>query len=218
MIQHLHPYDILALGHVKRWHTVETARAQTLAEHTGRGAMLAVWLGHRLPVGQFDHRDELALWRAFMVHDMPKTQNGDVPNPSKQVLNRLESIDYDALMDGIFWEARGCGNPMATVSPVVLALLRLADVLEAACFYWASGLTERRPGQPPLKIVIAQEALVATERLLPELHAAVAEVLHAAGLGDELIDQLREAAREVLRRERQAQRLAEGGEAGEMSA
>ena len=195
MIQNLHPFDILALGSVKRWHTVDTSRAQTLGEHTGRGAMLAVWLGHRLPVGTFDFRDELALWRAFSVHDVPETQDGDVPNPSKQVLNRLESIDYDSIMGDIFWEARGCANPMTTLSPVVMGLLRIADSLEAACFYWVSGLTERRPGQPLLKWAIALEAMVATERLLPALHAPVAEVLHAAGLSDDQIDQLREEAR-----------------------
>ena len=45
MIQNLTPYDILATGTVTRWHTLRTARQQTLAEHAARVAKLAVWLG-----------------------------------------------------------------------------------------------------------------------------------------------------------------------------
>src|SRR5512133_1819832 len=47
MIQNLTPYDILATGTVVRWHTLRTARQQTLADHKARVALLAVWLGHR---------------------------------------------------------------------------------------------------------------------------------------------------------------------------
>lgn len=192
MIQDLHPYDILSLGNVTRWHTVRTAREQTLGEHKGRGALLAVWLGHRLPLGRFQAADELEVLRLFLLHDMPETQNGDMPNPSKQVLNQTYATDYDALVEGVFWNARGVPNPMATASDLGTTLVRLADILEAACFYWMEGLTERRPGQDALKLVILREAIAATEDLLPALHPAVAEVLHAAGVPMDLVDELRE--------------------------
>lgn len=182
MIQNLHPYDILALGSVVRWHTLRTARAQTLAEHKARVALLAVWLGHRLPVGRFGAMDELELLRLALLHDAPETQFGDVPNPSKQALNLLETMDYDALVDGVFWQARGAANPMATGSDLVLKLLRVADVLEAACFYWQEGLTLARPNVPDLRTAIVTEALAAVYRELPELGAAVDEVLDAAGV------------------------------------
>jgi hypothetical protein len=105
-----------------------------------------------------------------------------VPNPSKQALNLLETMDYDALVDGVFWQARGVANPMATGSDLVLKLLRVADVLEAACFYWQEGLTLARPGVSDLKTAIVIEALAAMYRELPELGQAMDEVLDAAGV------------------------------------
>ena len=190
MIQNLHPFDILATGNVTRWHTVRTARAQTLAEHKGRGALLAVWLGHRLPVGHFGAQDELEVLRLFLLHDMPETQNGDMPNPSKQGLNHLRDIDYDDLMDGLFWQARGVSNPMATASDLARSLLRVADVLEAACFYWMEGLTERRPGQEALKLVIVREAMGMVAQAFPLLLTTVGEVLLAAGVPIDLIEEI----------------------------
>jgi 5'-deoxynucleotidase len=191
MIQNLHPYDILALGQVTRWHTLRTARPQTLAEHKGRGALLAVWLGHRLPSGHFGAMDELEVLRLFLLHDIPETQNGDMPNPSKQALNRAYAEDYDALVEGVFWGSRGVASPMLTASGLGLMLVRVADILEAACFYWMEGLTERRPGQEPLKWLITKEALALTEELCPELNDAVAEVLRAAGVPDSALERMR---------------------------
>jgi 5'-deoxynucleotidase len=191
MIQNLHPYDILALGSVVRWHTLRTARAQTLADHKARVALLAVWLGHRLPVGRFEAHVELALLRLALLHDIPETQFGDVPNPSKQTLNRLETMDYDAVVDGVFWQARGVENPMATAHNLPLSLLKIADVLEAAAFYWTEGLTMRRPGTGHLPTAIVREALVVVQRELPELLNASEEVLAAADVPENLLEQLR---------------------------
>jgi len=182
VIQNLTPYDILALGTVTRWHTLRTARAQTLADHKARVALLAVWLGHRLPLGRFGAHDELELLRLALLHDVPETQFGDVPNPSKMTLNLLETMDYDHLVDGVFWQARGVANPMATASNLALSLLKVADVLEAACFYFQEGLTITRPGVPDLKMAIVIEALNKVSRELPELRGAVDEVLDAAGV------------------------------------
>lgn len=186
MIQHLTPHDILATGSVTRWHTLRTARHQSLAEHKARVALLAVWLGHRLPLGRFGAQDELEVLRLALVHDMPETTFGDMPNPSKLAINQLETMDYDALVEGVFWQARGIANPMATGSDLAMKLLRVADVVEAACFYWVEGLTLTRPHVPDLKMAIVSEALAAVGKHLPELHAAVDEVLDAAGVPEVL--------------------------------
>ena len=190
MIQRLDPYDILAIGQVTRWHTVRTARPQTLADHKARVALLAVWLGHRLPVGRFGAQDELEVLRLALLHDVPETAFGDVPNPSKQALNRLETMDYDALVDGVFWQERGTANPMATASDLALRLLRVADVVEAAAFYWTEGLTKARPGCPNLHAAILAEAFGATRRQLPDLLMAVGEVMVAAEVPADLVARL----------------------------
>lgn len=196
MIQNLHPYDILALGGVTRWHTLRTSRPQTLAEHKARVALLGVWLAHRLPVGRFGALDELELLRAALLHDVPETQLGDMPNPAKQAINdwlgetpgEVGAQDYDTQMEGAFWGARGVSNPMAALTGTVRALLRVADVLEAAAFYWMEGITLQRPGSGHLPTAIVHEALAVVARELPELQSQAGEVLLAAGVSIELIE------------------------------
>jgi len=198
VIQHLHPYDILALGSVVRWHTLRTSRAQTLADHKARVALLAVWLAHRLPPGRFGAMDELELLRAALLHDVPETQLGDLPNPAKQAVNNwlgeipgeVGSQDFDTQMEGLFWGARGCPNPMATLSSTAGPLLRAADVLEAAAFYWVEGLTMRRPGTGHLPTAILREAMSVVAREVPELITAAGEILLAACVPIELIEEI----------------------------
>lgn len=197
MIQNLAPYDILATGTVTRWHTRRTARPQTLADHKARVALLAVWLGHRLPVGRFGAQDELEVLRLALLHDVPETHFGDLPAPSKRALNDLQAgpdatgaRDYDTVVDGLFWEARGAENPMATASDLALRLLRVADVVEAAAFYWMEGLTKATPGCPNLHATILAEALGATKRELPLLLRAVGEVLVAAEVPEDMVERL----------------------------
>lgn len=198
MIQNLHAYDILALGQVGRWHTVRTARVQTLAEHKARVAMLAVWLGHRLPVGRFGHLDELEVLRAALLHDVPETQFGDMPNPAKQAINAwLGEIpgepgaqDFDTQVGARFWAARGVEDPMVRVGETAGKLLKVADVLEAAAFYWVEGLTKRRPGAGHLPTVIVREALGVCARELPELLTFAGEVLLAADVPVDLIEEI----------------------------
>lgn len=198
MIQHLHPYDILALGSVIRWHTLRTARHQTLADHKARVALLAVWLGHRLPVGRFGHQNELEVLRAALLHDVPETQFGDMPNPAKQVINAWlgelpgepDAQDFDTQVGERFWAARGATDPMAQVGEVAGKLLKVADVLEAACFYWTEGLTLRRPGAGHLPTLIVREALGICAKELPELLTPAGEVLLAATVPVELVEEI----------------------------
>ena len=198
MIQNLHPYDILALGGVVRWHTRRTARHQTLAEHKALVAMLAVWLAHRLPPGRFGAMDELELLRAALLHDVPETQLGDLPNPAKKAVNdwlgeipgEAGAQDFDTQMEGLFWGARGCPNPMASLSATAGPLLRAADALEAATFYWTEGLTMRLPGVGHLPTAVVREAMGVVAREVPELLLAAGEILLAANVPIDLIEEI----------------------------
>lgn len=198
MIQNLHPYDILALGSVIRWHTLRTYRYQTLAEHKARVACLGVWLGHRLPLGQFGHMDELEVFRAALTHDMPETQFGDMPNPVKRIINEWlgelpgepGAQDFDTQMGQWFWHARGVVDPMTLLGETAGKLLKVADVLEAACFFWVEGLTLRRPGTGHLPTLIVREALSICAQELPCLMTAAGEVLLASNVPLDLIEEI----------------------------
>lgn len=198
MIQNLNPYDIHALGSVVRWHTVRTCRFQTLGEHKARVALLAVWLGHRLPLGRFGAMDELEVLRASLLHDVPETQYGDMPNPAKQIINiwlgeipgEAGAQDFDTQVGARFWAARGVADPLVSVGETAGALLKVADILEAASFFWVEGLTLFRPGTGHLPTLIVREAMSICARELPDLLTHVGEVLLGAGVPVSLIEEI----------------------------
>jgi HD containing hydrolase-like enzyme len=74
-------------GAVKRYHTVRTARIQTVAEHTF-GVMQLIQQIYP------DARKEVLL--AAMHHDLPEYVTGDVPAPIKRQLPRLAILLEEA--------------------------------------------------------------------------------------------------------------------------
>lgn len=68
--------DLLAFGHTKRLHTVQTIGQQTVAEHSGRVAILAMQI-----MGAHDVSSNLLM--ACLVHDHAEFVTGDVPAPVK---------------------------------------------------------------------------------------------------------------------------------------
>lgn len=182
MIQNLSPLDILAMGQVTRWHTTETTRAQTIGEHSARVALLAVWLGHQLGLNRFPALYELETLRLALIHDAPETQYGDVPAPTKAVLEQETDISFDLIVDGLFWEARGCRNPLPAAAHIPRALVRMADILDAAIFYSQAGVTQRRPGCEDIRAELIRQVWKAVDANLPELESSVSQVLEEAGI------------------------------------
>lgn len=68
-------WDLLQAGRVSRFHTLPGVVNQTIAEHSGRVALL-VWL---LTEGKC----RAALLWAALTHDLPEAVTGDVPAPAK---------------------------------------------------------------------------------------------------------------------------------------
>jgi hypothetical protein len=181
------PMDLLAAADVTRWHTTATARNQTLADHQGMVASLADHLGQRLG-SRYSPYDALLTLRWALAHDLPETEHGDIPNPSKAWLdNRMVAGGcYDHQVAKDWWNARGCQRPLPT--PLAEDLVSIADKLEACCWYWRFGLTPRRGSSArDLREEMVFEALRTCRVLLPELQGPVSECLTAAGVPDSLI-------------------------------
>jgi len=175
------PADLLATSHLVRWHTKPTARHQSLADHLGMVAQLADHLG--LHLGP-DYGPDVALetLRYALQHDLPETEHGDIPNPAKRWLNqRLEGGRYDALVADTWWGDRSLEAPMPW--PLAEKLVKVADILEACCWYWVYGLL------PDLRQTLVFEAVTVCRRELPQLLNAVSDVLSAAGVPDGLISE-----------------------------
>ena len=191
MIHLLRPYDQLATGTVSRWHTLRTARVQTVAEHTQRVTMIAVTLGRHL---SSDALLELEIRRLAEWHDLHETVFGDMPHPVKKWLLEFESLDFDLAADAAFCEQRGIKSPFVHASFLAKKALAVADRLEGACFYWQEGLTLWDPEVGELRPFIVKTALRAAQANLPEAMELVSSYLVEAGVPADLVMELRESA------------------------
>ncbi len=191
MIHLIRPYDQMALGIVSRWHTLRTARAQTVAEHTQRVTMIAVTLAKSLSV---DPLLELEVRRLAEWHDLHESVFGDMPHPVKKWLLDEESLDFDLAADAAFCAQRQVCSPFVHASGLAKALVRVADRLEGACFYWQEGLTLWDPEVGEVRPYIVLVALRVAQRELPQLLDLVCTYLEESGVPADLVVSLREGA------------------------
>ncbi len=129
----------LRAGHVKRWQIVQTAREQTLAEHSfhvcmlaGELALQAKWPGLQDPT----QRLELLHWALF--HDLIEVKTGDLASPFKDCLRQaggetvIENAERIADEDYYARHQRVKGTPIETI-------VKIADMIEAAYFLQDNG-------------------------------------------------------------------------------
>lgn len=87
-------YDFLRVGHIKRWHNVNTLREQTVAEHCYMVMLIALHLFQHLVGIDPDDRDSSkgAAWLILigaMFHDTPEVVGGDIPTPAKRMIREV---------------------------------------------------------------------------------------------------------------------------------
>jgi 5'-deoxynucleotidase YfbR-like HD superfamily hydrolase len=155
-IRSLSGEDVLAMQHVKRWHMVRTKRVQTLAEHNGTVALLAVKIAQLwaesvhaevdpqntgrvvLDLDQVEllAPDYAGIVEYALTHDAHETEYGDPPSPAVSV-----SPEAYAAQEKQFWIRRIDWTPH--VSEHTRRLVRIADKLEALLFYLLEGEDSR---------------------------------------------------------------------------
>lgn len=163
--------DIAAHGHVRRWHTARVRREQTLGEHVGLVAMIALEL-HALLMSDMasgfyygpEQRGPLVI--AALHHDAPETQFGDTPSPAKAHFFQHHGFALDHATEQAFWTKREVRPPLCDMPGHLLQIVRHADLLEAWLFYRQEGLDAEKMA------AIQAELDAATERLSPALKAA----------------------------------------------
>lgn len=128
--------DLLALADAHRWTVVKTLRSQSVAEHSYQVAVIAWELAERLdvPIECYPH---ILTWA--LAHDAPETFTGDIDGRAKrefpnlkEVVTRVENIKFPW-----HWEMS------MAVSPMVRALVKVADTIEAMTFIKVWGHGER---------------------------------------------------------------------------
>jgi hypothetical protein len=94
--------DLMKATYVTRWHTVDTVKNQSLAEHQWNVCMMSVHLA--LSMG-LDDQTVSEIRNKALIHDMEEVWTGDLPSPYKESLKRTGgSPSHHGL---------GIGTPMA---------------------------------------------------------------------------------------------------------
>jgi 5'-deoxynucleotidase len=87
-------YDFLRVGHVKRWHNVNTIRQQTVAEHSFMVMLMALDLFQTMVGIDSEGRDgspgyAYRILVNAMLHDAPEVATGDTPTPAKHLMRSI---------------------------------------------------------------------------------------------------------------------------------
>jgi 5'-deoxynucleotidase len=141
-------YDFLRAGHVKRWHIINTAASQSIAEHSYLVAIIAMHLCKDMG-GELVEQQECAVWALF--HDAVEIRTGDIPTPAKKLIRQVDyykDMDISADQSGpdVFERLDTLLMPeapfIANGEPAedVVRCVKMADVIEAAHWIRENGL------------------------------------------------------------------------------
>lgn len=133
-------YDFLRVGHVKRWHNVNTIRQQTVAEHSYMVTIMAMHMAKKMGA---DPLFVMIVAAHSLFHDSAEVVLGDTPTPAKRFIRSFTengSLFDDmekSLMPGVPYisglEGALVGD-WARREP--LQFVKVADRIEAA--HWIS--------------------------------------------------------------------------------
>lgn len=112
----------MRFGSVKRWHMLDTVRIQTLAEHSGNVALLAMIIAYHAPGMYFGACGVVAA--TALVHDLPEVFTGDIPTPTKRHITGLDKME-DSLLTTL---------PRMGVSEDVKILIKICDLADGIRF------------------------------------------------------------------------------------
>lgn len=127
-------YDFLRIGHIKRWHNVNTIRQQTVAEHCFLVAVIALDLLFHLKWGGEHPKAWVgSTLVAALFHDAPEAAAGDTPTPAKRLLREITNDPklFDKLDDRLMPQLPYLGGK---VPPFIERIVEMADAIEA--YHW----------------------------------------------------------------------------------
>lgn len=142
MIPTLKLADYGRSGHVTRWHSVRTARDQTLAEHHYMVAILSLEMARRILGEALSCDMTMALLEYALKHDAAELLMGDMPTPVKRRMeaildgqrNPLDVIEAESAPEVIAAKKAIAGTPLERI-------VKLADIIDALHFISIEGRT-----------------------------------------------------------------------------
>lgn len=76
---------------IRRWHMVDTSRAQSIAEHSANVALLAYYISRTCPDKYFGPCVDVLSPALF--HDLPEVFMGDIPTHTKKHLKGIDELE-----------------------------------------------------------------------------------------------------------------------------
>ena len=130
----------LRAAHVRRWHIVQVAREQSLAEHLFCVTVIAGSLAAAMRwEGLFHYQHKIRLMNWALYHDILEVRAGDMPTPFKKALERVAGDDVVEKAEREFDNDATAQYRDIKGTPVEM-IVKLADLLEAIKFLNENGL------------------------------------------------------------------------------
>jgi 5'-deoxynucleotidase YfbR-like HD superfamily hydrolase len=131
--------DRLRSRNVKRWHTCDNVKEQTVADHSHGVGIIAEEMLERLFINSDDSptiEDRYYVLKYSQVHDLPEIICGDMSSVFKKWLS-VHSSDFDEIMN--FVEAQLVPELLVlkkafTAKPYLATVCKIADILESYSF------------------------------------------------------------------------------------
>jgi hypothetical protein len=132
-------YDFLRAGHVKRWHILNTATTQTIAEHSYLVTVIALHLFDRMVGVKDDPTGALGVVVGAMFHDAAEIRTGDPPTPSKRLFRDVGGEDLFERVEGALLPA-GVPYLRRHLASAEYHFVKMADTIEAAAWIGDNGI------------------------------------------------------------------------------
>lgn len=175
-------YDFLRVGHVKRWHNVNTVHQQTVAEHQYMVALIAMHLSFVM-VGEVNHAREVM--HEAMFHDTAEVAMGDVPSPAKALYRQLSGkgdLDIFEKAERLLMPALPYGDGKSREG--AMRFVKLADKIADAHWIGENGVGAHAEIVKDVNWQALTSLVLQYETLEPTAgwHKAVNDVLMALGM------------------------------------
>lgn len=129
-------YELARASHIKRWHIVNTANQQNLAEHHYNVTVIGLQL-YKAIVGELPPAAFIA---GLLFHDVAEIRYGDIPTPGKRFIREMygttdffEHIDAKLVPHIPFMDQQ-------SLLPNEHDICKLADLIEAAWWIRENGV------------------------------------------------------------------------------
>jgi 5'-deoxynucleotidase len=167
-------YDYLRAGHVKRWHIVNTATQQSIAEHSYLVSIIAMHLA-KLMGCTAEHVMQTGIRALF--HDITEIRTGDIPTPAKKMIKGIDPLIFDRIESYLMPDNPYSATQNSTDEAASDLCIKLADAIEAAHWIRENGLGRHAA-------IVADGCWRRVEQLTQEAecYEPVNEVLMALGM------------------------------------